>query len=327
VELIEANNMFIVLHKKIFFTIAMLLVGASVTAIGFFGLHPSIEFTGGTLIEIGYPDGRADKDAVEAKLELAGLGGYPLRPFGEDAYLLRIRALDEQERARVLESASLDGTVTTELRRQTTIGPTIGKELQNKAIVALLVIVLATIAFVAFAFRHVSEPVSSWKYGLIAIIALVHDVIIPMGVFATIGHFFGTAEVDVLFVTALLTILGYSVNDTIVVFDRIRENLKKNQDDGVEENFEVVVGTSLNQTFVRSFNTGLAVLFVLTTILLFGGSATFYFALALTIGVIAGTYSSLFLAAPLLVLANELSPSGKNTNESVQATVKKSKKV
>lgn len=301
--------MFIITHRNIFFAIAALLVGASVYALVTFGLRPSIEFTGGTLIEIGYVEGRADKGAIEAKLEAVGLGGYPLRPFGEDAYLLRIRELSESERAQVLEAAGLDGTAKPELRRQTTIGPTIGEELKNKALAALAVIVLVTILYVAFAFRHVSKPVSSWKYGIIAIIALVHDVIIPMGIFATIGYVFGTAEADVLFVTALLTILGYSVNDTIVVFDRVRENLKRNQDEELEEDFDAVVGRSLNETFVRSFNTGIAVIIVLCAILWFGGTATFYFALALLVGVLAGTYSSLFLAAPLLVLANNIQKS------------------
>ena len=293
--------MFIITHRGIFFAIAGLLVGASLLAVVFLGIRPSIEFTGGTLIEIGYPEGRADKTALEEKFNGLSLGAYSLRPFGEDAYLLRVRELSQGEVTAVLSSAELDGTVQPELRRQNTIGPTIGAELQSKALVALGVVVLLTIMYIAFVFRHVSEPVSSWKYGLIAIIALAHDIIIPMGIFAVAGHYLGTVEADVLFVTALLTILGYSINDTIVVFDRVRENLKKNQEDEVEEAFEVTVGASLEQTFVRSFNTGIAVLIVLIAIVLFGGSATQYFAFALTTGVIAGTYSSLFLAAPLLV--------------------------
>lgn len=293
--------MFIIKHRGIFFTIAGLLVGASILAIAVLGIRPSIEFTGGTLIEIGYPEGRADKIALEDKFNGLSLGTYSLRPFGEDAYLLRVRELSQGEVTAVLSASELDGTAQPELRRQNTIGPTIGAELQSKALVAIGVVVLLTIMYIAFVFRHVSEPVSSWKYGFIAIIALAHDIIIPIGVFAVAGHYLGTVEADVLFVTALLTILGYSINDTIVVFDRVRENLKKNQEDEVEEAFEVTVGTSLEQTFVRSFNTGIAVLIVLVAIVLFGGSATQYFALALTVGVIAGTYSSLFLAAPLLV--------------------------
>lgn len=299
--------MFIIKHRTIFFTIAALVVGASVLATAIFGIRPSIEFTGGTLIEIGYGNARPDKALLEEKFEAldVDLGAYSLRPFGDDAFLLRVRELTVEERAAVMDAATLDGTVKPELRRQNTVGPTIGGELQNKAFVALGVVILMTIVYVAFAFREVSEPVSSWKYGLIAIVTLVHDVVVPMGVFAVVGHYVGAAEADVLFVTALLTILGYSVNDTIVIFDRIRENLKKNKDAEVEEDFRITVGNSLEQTFVRSFNTSVTVLFVVVAILLFGGSATFYFALALTAGVVAGTYSSLFLAAPLLVLADE----------------------
>jgi len=287
---------------------AGLLVGASIVAVFLYPLRPSIEFTGGTLIEIGYPKGMPDRGALEAKLtaleETLDLGHVSLRPFGTDAYLLRVRELTVSERDAVMQAVSIDGTVFPELRRQNTVGPTIGTELQNKALVAIVVVLLMTVVYIAVAFRQVSKPVSSWKYGLIAIIALVHDIIIPAGVFALVGHVVGAVEVDVLFVTALLTILGYSVNDTIVIFDRVRENLRTNEEQGVEEPFEVIVGTSLEQTFVRSFNTSLTVTIVVVAILLLGGSATRYFALALTAGVVAGTYSSLFLAAPLLVVAN-----------------------
>ncbi len=278
-----------------------MLVGGALFATFLFGIRPSIEFTGGTIIEIGYPEGRADKGALESRFDTLGLGAYSLRPFGDDAYLLRVRELSVHERDAVVAAASLDGATRPELRRQNTVGPTIGGELQRKAFVALAVVIALTIVYVAFAFRQVSEPVSSWKYGLIAIVTLAHDVIVPIGVFAIVGHFLGIAEADVLFVTALLTILGYSVNDTIVIFDRIRENLKRNADEGVTESFDVTVGTSLEQTFVRSLNTSVTVLIVVVAILIFGGSATRYFALALTAGVVAGTYSSLFLAAPLLV--------------------------
>ncbi len=294
--------MWIIRNRNIFFAIAALLVGASVLAIGAFGIRPSIEFTGGTLLEVGYADSVGDKASIEKNLDMLSLGAYSLRPFGDDAYLLRVREIEQGELSAIVTAFQVEGVSAPELRRQNTVGPTIGAELQNKAFAALAVVIALTIIYVAFAFRHVSEPVSSWKYGFIAIVTLIHDVTIPAGIFAIIGHYYGTAEADVLFVTALLTILGYSVNDTIVIFDRIRENLKKNQDDNVEESFDEVVGHSLEQTFVRSFNTSFTVLIVVVAILLFGGSATYYFALALTAGVVAGTYSSLFLAAPLLVL-------------------------
>jgi preprotein translocase subunit SecF len=293
--------MWIIKHRNIFFTIAGLLIGGAVLAVIVFGLRPSIEFTGGTLLEVGYQETRADKALVEEKLTALNLGAFSLRPFGESAYLLRVREIQQDELQGIVDAFEVEGSAKPELHRQNTVGPTIGEELQRKALVALLVVLALTIVYVAFAFREVSEPVSSWKYGFIAILTLIHDITVPIGVFAIVGHFYGTAEVDVLFVTALLTILGYSVNDTIVIFDRIRENLKYNQDNDVDEVFDKVVGTSLEQTFVRSFNTSVTVLIVVVAILLFGGSATQYFALALTAGVVAGTYSSLFLAAPLLV--------------------------
>jgi preprotein translocase subunit SecF len=294
--------MWIIGHRNIFFILAALLVGGSLGAIALYGIRPSIEFTGGTLLEVGYEGGAVGgKDLIEEKLETQALGAYSLRPFGNDAYLLRVREIRQEELPLIMEAFDVAGAGEQVLRRQNTVGPTIGAELQNKAFVALGIVITLTIVYVAFAFRHVSEPVSSWKYGLIAIITLIHDITIPAGVFAIVGHLTGTAEADVLFVTALLTILGYSVNDTIVIFDRIRENLKRNQEERVDESFEYTVGVSLEQTFVRSFNTSFTVLIVVVAILLFGGSATYHFALALTAGVVAGTYSSLFLAAPLLV--------------------------
>jgi preprotein translocase subunit SecF len=160
--------------------------------------------------------------------------------------------------------------------------------------------VLAIIFFIAFTFRHVSKPVSSWKYGSIAIVALLHDIALPVGLFAILGKFFG-AEVDILFVMALLAILGYSVNDTIVVFDRVRENLRQNKDANIREKFEETVGRSLNQTFTRSINTSVTTGLVLISLFLIGGETTKWFALTLLSGVMAGTYSSIFLATPLLV--------------------------
>ncbi len=191
---------------------------------------------------------------------------------------------------------------------------------------SILVVVVLIVLFVAFAFRNVriededgiesSIGVSSWTYGFISIFVLVHDILIPLAMFSILGQFFG-AEVDVLIVMALLTILGYSVNDTIVIFDRVRENLKKNLEEDIEEEFEVTVGTSLSQTFARSINTSLTTLAVVTSLLVFGGSTTMYFALTLSVGIFAGTYSSLALAAPLLVTIE------KRQKEKQENTVKK----
>jgi preprotein translocase subunit SecF len=152
--------------------------------------------------------------------------------------------------------------------------------------------------FIAFAFRKVSKPVSSWVYGLVAVIALAHDVIIPTGVFVLLGHF-KNFEIDTLFVTALLVILGFSIHDTIVVFDRVRENLR--HDHNSKKPFEQIVGESISQTFTRSINTSLTVLLALLVLYFFGSSATHNFVLALLIGITLGTYSSIFIGSSLLV--------------------------
>ncbi|PIR04004.1 MAG: protein translocase subunit SecF [Candidatus Magasanikbacteria bacterium CG11_big_fil_rev_8_21_14_0_20_39_34] len=181
--------------------------------------------------------------------------------------------------------------------RVETIGPAISSHLRTRAVKAVIIVMVVIILYVAYAFRRVSKPVSSWKYGMTAIIALIHDVVITMGVFVILGKYFDV-EVDIPFIVALLTILGYSVNDTIVVFDRIRENLIRFGSNKFIEN----INKGINQTFVRSINTSLTTLVVLVALFLFGGDSIHYFSLALIIGILLGTYSSIFLASPLLVV-------------------------
>lgn len=291
--------MLVVQYRKIFFIISAVIVAASLGAIAVFGLNFGIEFTGGEIIETKY-EIRPEKTAVEAQLNKLDLGAYSLRAAGEDEYILRVRPLEEAERESVFGAVTQVGESVGTIERFNSVGPTIGEELRNKAWIAMLAVVLAIILFIAFAFRKVSEPVSSWKYGVIAIIALLHDVIVPTGVFAALGYFLG-AEVGVLFVMALLAILGYSVNDTIVVFDRVRENLRENDEANRREDFEITVGKSLNQTYVRSINTSITTMLVLLALFFIGADVTQDFALVLIAGVLAGTYSSIFLATPLLV--------------------------
>jgi preprotein translocase subunit SecF len=180
------------------------------------------------------------------------------------------------------------------------IGPSIGAELRRKAIVSLSAVILAIILFIAYAFRKVSKPVSSWKYGIIAIVTLLHDVAIPVGFFTLLSHY-SHVEVDTLFVVAVLTILGLSVSDTIVVFDRVRENIKNR----LSDNFPETVGKSLEQVYTRSINTSLTVILVLLALVFFGPASTKYFAMMLAAGMFFGTYSSIFLASPLLVWVQE----------------------
>jgi preprotein translocase subunit SecF len=291
-------------NKKIFFIISGVTVGLSILFVLLWGLVFGIDFTGGAITEVTY-ESRPEKEVVEERLDtLATLGAYSLRASGENNYILRTKDLAESERLAVNSALALNDSVEMEVERFNSIGPIIGEELRNKAFFAIGTVMLAIIFFIAFTFRHVSKPVSSWKYGSIAIVALFHDIIIPVGLFAFLGQFFG-AEVDVLFVMALLAILGYSVNDTIVVFDRVRENLRTNEEANIREPFEETVGHALNQTYVRSLNTSVTTGLVLIMLFLIGGETTKWFALTLLSGVVAGTYSSIFLATPLLVWVNE----------------------
>jgi preprotein translocase subunit SecF len=299
----------VVKYRKIFFAISSLLVLVSIGLVIFGGLNFGIDFTGGSILEIEYIEERPEISELRPRLDLLELSEYRLQPTGEKGLVLRTRNLKESERISAINLLSESNGADLIEKRFNTVGPVIGDELRQKAYVAIAIVVVAIILFIAFAFRKVSEPahpddsvgrVSSWKYGFVAILALIHDIIIPTGVFALLGLFSG-AEVDILFVTALLAILGFSVNDTIVVFDRVRENLRLNQERNIKEDFEDTVGKSLNQTFARSINTSLTTLIVLLALFFLGGEPTKYFTLTLMIGVIAGTYSSIFLASPLLI--------------------------
>jgi len=294
--------MLVITYRKIFYTLTALLITGSVLSIAFFGLNFGIDFTGGSILEVSYSQGVPNKEALETRIANLAIGGFSLRKTGDNKFILRTQELSEETRVTVLDALSLNGEFEVNQERLNTIGPVIGNELKNKALVAIIIVVVAIVLFIAFVFRQVSEPVSSWKYGFIAIVALLHDVLIPIGVFAVLGHLF-ESEINVLFVMALLAILGYSVNDTIVVFDRVRENLKLNKELHRKEDFELTVGKSLTQTYARSINTSLTTVFVLLALFFFGAPATQDFALVLITGVIAGTYSSIFLATPLLVTA------------------------
>lgn len=304
--------MFFVVHKKIFFTIIGIVSVLSLGALFLWGLVFGIEFTGGTIVEVAYVGERPEKQILESELKTLDLGQFSLRQANEDGYILRTRDLSEEEYGEVRDVLASKGELIE--KRRATVGPVIGEELKNKAMVAIGIVVILIVLFVAFAFRRIREEgeedddvenqaeVSSWTYGLVAIFVLMHDILVPLGMFAVLGRFFG-AEVDVLIVMALLTILGYSVNDTIIIFDRVRENTRNKTSE--EEPFEETVGKSLSQTYARSINTSLTTLMVVGALLFFGGPTTVYFALTLAVGVLAGTYSSIALAAPLLVVAKE----------------------
>ena len=306
--------MLFVTKRKIFYALSIFLVLFSVCALFFWGLHFSIEFTGGALIEVSYPGPRPELGQIEAGLKTLPLGETLVQPTGTDGYIVRTKDLNQEERQGLLKVLSLNGKSPLEEKRYNLVGPSIGTELQRKAWVAIVLVMLAISLFLAYAFRKASgtvltamdTPIRSWHYGLITILTLVHDVIIPVGIFSFLGTRFVDAQIDVLFVVALLTILGYSVHDTIVVFDRVRENLRKNQELRLKKNFEDIVSESLSQTLVRSLNTSLTTFLATVALFFFGSIATKNFALMLGIGVVVGTYSSLCIAAPLIVTLDKL---------------------
>lgn len=265
------------------------------------GLSLGIDFTGGSLLEVTYSEERPSAERVTEEINKLPLGVFSLRKTGDNGFVLRTRDLRENERITLLESLTLGGEHEYEVDRFTSIGPIIGDELKKKAFVSIIIVITAITFFIAFAFRKVSEPVSSWKYGIIAIVSLLHDVLIPAGAFVVYSMITG-AEVDTLFVTALLAILGYSINDTIVVFDRVRERLAYNRERRIREDFETTVGQGLSQTYTRSINTSLTTAIVLLMLFIIVGDATHHFAFTLLVGVIAGAYSSIFFAGPLLVV-------------------------
>jgi preprotein translocase subunit SecF len=292
--------MFITTHRNIFFTLTGIVAALSLSSIFIFGLHLSIDFTGGSLVVASYPAGRPPVTALDASLNAAGFKDYDLVQQGTSGYSMRAQTLSDTQRAGLTQTLSVGGKYPATITQLNEIGPTIGAQLRRDSIIAVSLVLVCILLFIAFAFRKVSKPISSWMYGAMAIVGLINNVIITTGFFALLGHLTG-AQVDTLFVTAVLTVLGFSIHDTIVVFDRVRENLRVNHEQNKREDFAITAGRSLNQTFVRSINTSLTVVFTLFVLYMIGPVSTQNFALTLLVGIVAGTYSSLFLATPLLV--------------------------
>lgn len=295
--------MFIVTHRKFFYIFSGLLLLASVVALSVWGLKPGIDFKGGSLFEVTYPDGRPEKAVLEEALKPLAVDAS-VRPTRENGFIIRMKDLTLAEQGSVRSAVSFEGKQKIVEERFDTIGPLLGREALGKSFVAIALVILCIVIFITFAFRKVSEPVASWKYGIITIVALLHDVFIPTGAFAILGHYVGF-EVDTLFVTALLVVLGFSVHDTIVVFDRVRENLRISHETRNHKEFATIVGESIEQTFVRSINTSLTTVIALIVLYVIGPEITQHFSLALLIGIIAGTYSSIFIGSPLLVTVQQ----------------------
>lgn len=281
-------------YQKFYYLISALLVVASIALLLIFGLKFGIDFRGGSLMELKFTQSTPDNNAVQSTLAEFDIGSVIVQESGERGILLRFEEIDEPLHQSILSKLGELGEF--EEERFESIGPVIGEETKRKAIWAIILVLIMILVYIAWAFRKISYPLGSWIYGAVALVTLFHDVLITIGVFVLLGYIFNI-EAGVPFVAALLTILGYSVNDTIVVFDRIRENVAKR---GSGFDFGEIINQAVRQTYVRSGNTSLTTLFVLSAIFFFGGVTIKYFVLTLMIGVVIGTYSSIFLASPLL---------------------------
>ncbi len=286
-------------NRKIFLSISGLLVLASIAAIFVFGFQPGIDFNGGTLWQLKITNGKQRTTTDDLKTFFGtdlGIKDAIVFPAENSSFLIRFSHISEEEHQTYLENIKTKFGETEELSFQN-IGPAIGQELKTRAFWAIALVILGISLYVAFAFRKVSYPVKSWKYGVITLLSLFHDIVIPAGLIAVLGWKLGV-EVDTNFVVALLVIMGFSVHDTIVVFDRIRENLALQHG-----RFDLanVINISVNQTFSRSVNTSLTLVLVLVALFFFGPTTLHYFILTLLVGTIVGTYSSIFVASPLLL--------------------------
>jgi len=281
-------------YRRFFFIFSGFLVGASLLFLIAFGLKLGIEFTGGSIVEVEFKRERPTNPEIQEKLADLNLGELYIQPTGEKGVILRMREISEETYQAILEK--LDYPQKLEERRFEAIGAVIGRELKERTRVISVLSLVAILLYIALSFRRIQRPISSWQYGLVSVLALFHDVLIPLGVFSILGKFY-EVQITIPVVVALLTVIGYSINNTVVVFDRIRENLTKR----VGSTYEETVNYSLNETLTRTFNTSLTTLFVLIAIFFFGGETLRFFALALILGIIFGTYSSVFLASPILV--------------------------
>ena len=300
--------MWVIQNRNIFFTVAGIIAVASIASIAIFGFNLGIDFKGGSLLEVEYTQERPNTAKVKVLTEGLDITGAIIQNLDTDSMIITATDLTDEKKTELAKQLSFNGEYPFQETRYKNLGPTISSELKNKSMFAILLVVLAIVAFIAYTFAGVSRPVSSFRYGLVAIVALIHDILVPTAVFAALGSLFIDYQINVLFVTALLAILGFSVNDTIVVFDRIRENLKNALDKNkpvTGEAFRKIVGLSLSQTFRRSLNTSITTLIPLAFLFFIGTDVMKPFALVLAIGVIAGTFSSLFIASPLLTVIEQ----------------------
>lgn len=288
-------------YSKIYFSIGILLVIASLFSLFYYGLNLGIDFEGGSSLSIEYKNERPDTNKIKEALgQVKDINSFEVQPTGNLGVIIKISKKDISNEVyeNIITELKKTGDFDESSAGIETISPLIGKELKQKTIVVVIVALLAMLLYIAFAFRNVSKPVTSFQYGFSSTLMLFHDIVIPLGVLAYLGHVSG-AQLTIPVITALLTVVGYCINNTVVVFDRIRENLIKNRGKSYEE----IVNKSLNETLTRCINTSLTVLFALGSLYYFFANeeSLKYFTLTAGIGVFVGIFSSVFLASPLLV--------------------------
>jgi len=276
-----------------FFLISAVVIIPGIISLAIFGLEPGVDFSSGTTMTLRFD---AEVEQNQLRQELSGLGydKAMIQRTGEGDFFVRVREISTEEKQELISSLGADLNTEVTVRDYYTVSPIIATETGRNAAIAIGIAALFMLFYIAWAFRRMPKP---FRWGTCAIIALIHDVLVVMGVFSILGWVAGV-QIDAMFITGMLTVVGYSVNNTVVVFDRIRENVSK----GISKDFEVTVNSSILETIARSLNTSLTTLFVILAVLLFGGITIRYFILVLLIGLISGTYSSMCIAAPLLVV-------------------------
>jgi len=302
----ESHNTFNIIGKRRnWYIFSAILIIPGIISLFVWGLNFGIDFKGGTIQEIDFTGSRPALEIMRSQSATTGIPGVSIQTAGDKGIIVRFPTMDGRD-ARADGNAAKAALTKVEEgkepiqiteKRFENIGSSVASSTTTKAIWSVIIVSLAIIIFISIAFSSVPKPASSWRFGVTAVLALMHDLLFVIGSISIIGHFIPSVEVDSLFITALLTILGFSVNDTIVVFDRIRENLRRNPG----RSFADIANDSLNQTIARSINTSSTVLIVLISLLLVGGEPIRNFILALTLGVAVGTYSSIYNASPMLV--------------------------
>lgn len=288
---------------KIMFFFSIALTIAAIFLVVILGLRLGVDFKGGSVLEVEFKQKIPDPAELKKVItDLLDLGDVSISPVGASSVIIRMKDIDESRHQTILKRIK-NNFGDFEEKRFDSVGPVIGNELRKKSVSAIILVLIAIVVYIAFVFRKLARALSSWVMGFAAIIALLHDIIIPIGVFTILGKYFNV-EISAVFVAAVLTILGYSVSDTVVVFDRIRENVLRL---GAKTDFSEVVHNSILQTLSRSLNTTFTTLLSLFAIYFFGGETIKFFALALIIGIFLGAYSSIFVASPILVYFRKFS--------------------